>query len=179
MDHKKKLIIFTDCGDTIIDEGTEVRNVEGGVVCSADTIPGARETYLKLYEDGYEIALVADGLKESFDIMMAQHRMSHIFRAEAISEVVGAEKPHPAMFQAAMNKMGLTDADKDRIIMVGNNLERDILGANQFGIQSVLLTWSQRRRKAPGCPEEEPVYVIEKPEELLKIAEELEERLNR
>ena len=70
MKESRKLIIFTDCGDTIIDEGTEIRKVEGGVVYEADTIPGAKETYLKLYEEGYDIILVADGLKESFDRMM-------------------------------------------------------------------------------------------------------------
>lgn len=174
MNDKKHLIIFTDCGDTIIDEGTEVRKVDGGVVYSADAIPGAKETYLKLYEEGYEIVLVADGLKESFDRMLAQHEMSHIFKQEAISEIVGAEKPEEIMFRTAMNKMGLTDGDKERIIMVGNNLERDIVGANRFGIRSVLLTWAPRRRMTPETAEEQPTYTIKNPEELLPLVEKLE-----
>lgn len=29
MKESRKVIIFTDCGDTIIDEGTEIRKVEG------------------------------------------------------------------------------------------------------------------------------------------------------
>lgn len=49
---ERKTILFTDVGDTIIDEGTEVRNGED-VVQRADCIPGARETYLSLHEDGY------------------------------------------------------------------------------------------------------------------------------
>ena len=43
---KKELIIFTDIGDTVIDEGTEIRDVPGGVVHRADCIPGAKETML-------------------------------------------------------------------------------------------------------------------------------------
>lgn len=179
MKESRKLIIFTDCGDTIIDEGTEIRKVEGGVVYEADTIPGAKETYLKLYEEGYDIILVADGLKESFDRMMEQHQMSHIFKAEAISEIVGAEKPHAIMFQTAMDKMGLTEADKCRIIMVGNNLERDIVGANRFGIRSVLLTWAPRRRMTPESAEEQPTYTIQKPEELLDVVRQAEEELQK
>ena len=62
---KKRLIIFTDIGDTIIDEGTEVRNAQG-VVIHAECIPGAKETYLRLYEKGYTIVMVADGLTQSF-----------------------------------------------------------------------------------------------------------------
>ena len=64
MDHK--LIIFTDIGDTIIDEGSEDREVPCGVVLRADCIPGAKETMLALYGQGFTIAMVADGLTESF-----------------------------------------------------------------------------------------------------------------
>ena len=64
---KRKLIIFTDIGDTIIDEGTEMRTKKDGVVHVADCFPGAKETYLKLYADGFTIVMVADGLVQSFD----------------------------------------------------------------------------------------------------------------
>lgn len=36
----KKLIIFLDSGDTIIDEGTEIRD-DNGIVIDANVIPGA------------------------------------------------------------------------------------------------------------------------------------------
>ncbi|ECE3082626.1 HAD family hydrolase, partial [Salmonella enterica] len=36
----KKLIIFFDSGDTIVDESTEIRDEEG-IVLTADLIPGA------------------------------------------------------------------------------------------------------------------------------------------
>ena len=68
MDHK--LIVFTDIGDTIIDEGSEIREIPEGVVLRADCIPGARQTMLKLYEEGYVIAMVADGLTKSFHTTM-------------------------------------------------------------------------------------------------------------
>lgn len=175
--NKKELIIFTDCGDTIIDEGTEIRKEAEGVVYGAELIPGAKEAYLQLYQDGYTIVLVADGLKESFDRMMKQHGLDHIFGAEAISEEVGAEKPAEIMFRTAMERMGLKPEDKQRIIMVGNNLERDIVGANRFGIRSVLLTWAPRRRMTPLCEEENPAYTIENPLELVELAEKLEKEL--
>lgn len=49
---QKKLIIFTDIGDTIINEGTEVREIPEGVVLRAGCIPGAKETMLKLFDEG-------------------------------------------------------------------------------------------------------------------------------
>ena len=134
-DAKKRLIIFTDIGDTIIDESTEVRNAED-IVIHADCIPGAKETYLRLHEMGYTIVMVADGLTQSFRNTMKENGLSHIFAAWIISEEVGEDKPSPKMFAAAMEKMRLTEADKSRILMIGNNVKRDIRGANRFGIST-------------------------------------------
>ena len=132
MKEKKRLIIMTDIGDTIIDESTEIRN-DQDVVIHADCIPGARETYLRLHAAGYPIAMVADGLDTSFKNMMRQHGLTGICDAWIVSELVGADKPDPAMFRAAMDALGLTDADKSRILMIGNNVKRDIRGGNRFG----------------------------------------------
>lgn len=171
---EKKLIIFTDGGDTIIDEGTEIRKVPGGVVESAQCIKGARETMLALYEAGYTIALVADGLTASFENIMEQNGLSHIFASKSISEAVGAEKPSRSMFEDAMRQLGLKEEDKKRIIMVGNNVKRDIAGGCRFGIRTVLLTWSKRYSMIPECEEEEPDYTIEEPSRLLELVQKLE-----
>lgn len=174
---KKKLIIFTDIGDTVIDEGTEVRDVPKGVVLKADCIPEARETMLSIYEQGYTIVMVADGLVQSFRNTMKGNGLDHIFTARVISEAVGAEKPDRIMFETALESLGLTEEDKSRIIMVGNNLSRDVLGANRFGIASVHLCWSPRYPSQAAVPEEEPDYRIYHPAELLPLVERLERQL--
>ena len=173
----KKLIIFTDIGDTIIDETTEVRKVPYGVVYSAACITGAKETFLSLFQQGYTIVMVADGLEQSFHNTMEENGLDHIFSEWMISEQIGVEKPNALMFETAMKRMGLTDADKDRVIMVGNNLSRDIVGANRFGIRSVHMCCSDRYPSHGSNPEEEPTWRIHKPEELLAIAEEVEKQL--
>lgn len=173
----QKLVIFTDIGDTIIDESTEVRKVEKGVVYHASCIPGAKETMISLFESGHTIAMVADGLKESFHNTMEENRLSYIFSTKVISEEFGVEKPDPILFQAAMDRLGLTDADKRRIIMVGNNVERDIAGAKRFGIRSVQLVWSDRHPFEPTCPDEVPDYTINYPHELLELVAKLEQEL--
>lgn len=174
----RNLIIFTDIGDTVIDEGTEVRTTPMGVVHRADCIPEAKETMLHIYERGYTIAMVADGLVESFHNTMTENGLDHIFATWVISEAVGAEKPDQRMFETALSNLGLTEADKPRIIMVGNNLSRDVLGANRFGITSVHLCWSPRYPRQAAEPEEEPDYRIYHPSELLPLVEKLENRLH-
>ena len=172
----KRLIILTDIGDTIIDEGTEVRD-ENDIVIRASCIPGAAEAYRALFRAGYTIAMVADGRTQSFHNTMEQNRLADIFSAWVISEEIGENKPSLRMFRAAMDTLHLTEADKGRMIMVGNNVTRDIRGANRFGIRSVLIDWSKRRPFDEELPEDHATYRIHTPMELIPLAEKLEAEL--
>lgn len=169
----KKTIIFMDSGDTIIDEGTERRNEEG-IVVHARLISGAGEMLRSLYEEGYIVAMVADGEEQSFRNIYEENGLAHCFATRTISEIVGAQKPAKKMFQDAMRKNSLSDDDKKRILMVGNNLKKDIVGANRFGIISVLLDWSPRYNMIPNKEEEQPDYVIHQPQELLELVKKLD-----
>ena len=116
----KKLIIFTDSGDTIIDEATQVRD-ERGIVLKADFIPGAGEVLKQLHDEGFTVALVADGEWESFQNVYRENGLGYCFDAWIVSEVVGKQKPEPIMFETAMKALKLTDEDRSRIVMIGNN----------------------------------------------------------
>ena len=136
----KKLIVFIDSGDTLVNEGTEYRNEGSPIVQSCELIDGAKEMLLTLKERGYTIELVADGYTQSFDNSYGQHGLKNIFDARTISEEVGEKKPSQAMFETAMKLLHLTDEDKKRIIMVGNNLLYLSIGVR--GIR-----WSRKMRK--------------------------------
>lgn len=160
----KDLVIFIDCGDTLADESTQIFD-ENEVVQSAELIPGAREMLVRLRNEGYRIALVADGLMAAFRNIFRQHGLEYIFEQWITSEEVGVVKPHELMFSTAMAKMGLIDQDKDRVVMIGNNLQRDIAGARSFGIKSILESFSPRYNMKPA-PGEEPDYVVRTPLEI-------------
>ena len=166
----KDIIIFIDSGDTLVDESTE-RRVNGREVFSAELFPGAAEILAGWHEAGYRIALVADGLEVSFRNVYKQHGLEDCFESWTISEIVGKEKPDRVMFESAMEKMGLTESDKERIVMVGNNLERDVTGANRLGICSVLAGYSPRYRMRPETEEEIPDYVLSDLRELPPLLE--------
>ncbi|MBS1252119.1 MAG: hypothetical protein MAG451_01155 [Anaerolineales bacterium] len=74
----------------------------------------------------------------------------------------------------ALDQLEIAEADYGRVVMVGNNLARDIRGANQLGMMSVWLDWAPRRRKVPADELEVPQYTIEEPLELLSVIETLE-----
>ena len=172
----KNLIIFTDSGDTIIDEGTQVFD-ERGIVTTAEFIPGADKVLTTLYDEGYRIALVADGEWESFQNVYKYNGLGYCFEQWIVSEVVGEQKPAKSMFDTAMDKMQLTDADKPQIVMIGNNLKKDVAGANRYGITSIWLDWSPRYFHKVEEPDWQPDYVVKTPEELLVLIHNLEQEL--
>lgn len=175
---EKKLIIFLDSGDTIIDESTEIRNDED-IVLSANVIPGADVMVKTLAENGYTLALVADGNAQSFKNMFTQLGIYDYFSAMIYSENIKVCKPSPRMFKAAAGALDLSEKDYSRIVMVGNNLSRDIKGANALGITSVFLSWTTRYPHTPADESEHPVYTIREPLELLELVERLNNELQK
>jgi putative hydrolase of the HAD superfamily len=146
------------------------------LVLEAELIPGARAALREIHKAGCRIALVADGLDQSFrNVLLKQHGLEDCFDAWVVSEIVGEKKPSPKMFSEAMRQLHLSDDDKKNIVMLGNNLPRDIAGANRFGIRSVLLDWSPRYNYSPKEADEKPDYIIHSPAELPALLAKLEE----
>lgn len=152
--------VFLDCGDTLVDEATEEKIPGTEVVVKAALIPGAGEVVEQLFRNGYRLALVADGPRATFENVLGAHGLWEHFETHVISGDVGELKPSEKMFSAAMEALGLTDAERVRSVMVGNNLERDVLGANRFGMMSVFLSWSARRSHVPRLRRERPMFTI-------------------
>ena len=164
------LAICFDCGDTLVDEGTEVKTV-GDVSLYADLIPGADTLLHALKERGYPLALVADGPTATFENNLKPHGLYRLFDAYAISEQVGVLKPDARIFVQALTQLGMALEDYGRTVMVGNNLARDIKGANALGMISVWLDWAPRRAKVPADESEIPQFIIREPLELLAVLE--------
>ncbi|MEZ4677856.1 MAG: HAD-IA family hydrolase [Caldilineaceae bacterium] len=144
------LAICLDSGDTIVDEGTEIKDAQE-VVLEAALIPGAIAMVQGIKERGYPLALVADGPVGTFQNVLTHHGLYHYFDSLAISGAVGVSKPDPRMFHHALAQLHIAPDLYGRVVMVGNNLERDIKGANALGIISVWLDW------APGVPKSPPM----------------------
>lgn len=172
----KILAICLDCGDTLIDEATEDKN-EQGISMRADLIPDADKLIHALKEKGYPLALVADGDVTTFENNLNPYGLYDLFDAYAISEILGVLKPNALMFKTALDELEIAPADYGKIVMVGNNLERDIKGANALGMISVWINWSPRRSKIPADAFEQPQFTINTPLELLDVLEQLEKNL--
>lgn len=169
--------VFLDCGDTLVDERTEIKMAGSEVVTKADLIPGAKEMVESLKAVGYKLVLVADGPRQTFVNVLNQHGLWDHFDAHIISEDIGVLKPSAKMFDAALEAVNLTRADTRNVVMVGNNLERDVRGAKALDITSVFMAWSSLRSHQAKDAGDQPDYQIPSPEALPDLIKTLERAL--
>lgn len=141
----------------------------------ADHFPEARKQHPVLYD---ETLHVLEELKERYDLLLLTNgspglqniklditpEIAPYFEHIVISGDFGNGKPDPGIFKYALDKFGYAPKD---VLMVGDNLMTDIIGANQSGIRSV---WVNRENKAPH-DSIVPSYEIASLEELLPLLE--------
>lgn len=92
----------------------------------------------RLREAGHRLAVISNAESNLRD-RLAAHAIADCFDALVISAEVGAEKPDPAIFQAALDQMKVAPG---RALHVGDFYEIDVLGALGVGIRAVLLDTS-------------------------------------
>lgn len=142
--------VLFDFGDTLADESTEVKD-EHRVTRTADLFPGVPAALRSLHAAGLTLALVADCVagtgRRSYDNVLAQHGLTDLFAAIVTSDDVGVNKPDPAIFALALGRLGL---DPGAVAYVGNRLDRDIEGANRFGMLSIWCRISTRYGAEPA-----------------------------
>ncbi|RYG07104.1 MAG: noncanonical pyrimidine nucleotidase, YjjG family [Chitinophagaceae bacterium] len=92
------------------------------------------ETVLAYLQQKYTLHIISNGFKETTLTKMRVSGLNPYFTHVIISEDVGVNKPNPTIFQYALDK---ADAKKEESIMIGDSLEADIRGAQDFGIPAI------------------------------------------
>jgi putative hydrolase of the HAD superfamily len=88
--------------------------------------------YLK--SKGYALHIITNGFAEVQYIKLANSGLKGFFGEVIVSEEVGYKKPHIEVFSAALSSAG---ANKIESIVIGDDLEADIGGARNAGIDQV------------------------------------------
>ena len=95
--------------------------------------------YLK---PNYRIHLITNGFNDIQGIKLASSNLTHYFEEIITSEHSGHLKPDPRMCRHALERTGATAAES---LMIGDNLECDVLGAYNAGIDQVYFNPDKRR----------------------------------
>ncbi|MBO2011799.1 YjjG family noncanonical pyrimidine nucleotidase [Hymenobacter negativus] len=93
----------------------------------------------------YRMHLITNGFNDVQAIKLASSNLTHYFESLTTSEHSGYLKPDPRMFAHALDRTGATAAES---LMIGDNLECDVLGAYNAGIDQVYFNPEKRRHFA-------------------------------
>ena len=96
--------------------------------------PGTEDTLRKLIDRGIKLALVTNGEAKTQRAKIERFGLSRYFSVCLIEGELDYGKPDPKIFGAALAKLDVTPAQS---WMVGDDLERDISGAQRAGIFSI------------------------------------------
>lgn len=92
------------------------------------------EKVLTYLQNKYHLHIISNGFKEAVLTKMQVSNLNPYFKNVVISEDVGVNKPDKAIFEYALN---LAAAQKQESIMIGDSLEADVYGAQNFGIKAI------------------------------------------
>ncbi len=95
--------------------------------------PGAKET-LEYLNQKYNLYIITNGFNEVQFTKIQNCGIRDFFSAVFTSEDAGAQKPHKKIFQHALKNV---NAKKSESIMIGDDLESDIQGALNFGMDQI------------------------------------------
>lgn len=114
-------------------------------ICPTKTnlFPKAHET-LRYLKERYSLHLISNGFKESTELKISKNGLNVYFENVVISEVVGFNKPDRAIFDHALT---LANAGISESIMIGDSLEADIRGAQDYGIKAIY--FNPERKEKP------------------------------
>jgi putative hydrolase of the HAD superfamily len=127
------------CAVGLDDRALALRCADGYVRARADVLqlsPGALDVLVALRERGCKLGLVTNGFAathhDKIDRLGLRERMDAFF----IADEVGMIKPDPGLYRHACRVLGSEPA---RTAMVGDRYARDVLGAHEAGLFTVLL----------------------------------------
>ncbi len=128
--------------------------------------PGMKRVLNFLKKNGIKVGIVTDAPKIKAWIRLAEIGLHNEFDVVVTYDDSKVEKPNKRPFLLAVRKLGIRPSEA---MFVGDNIDRDIVGAKNVGMVSVFAKYGEvlmfRKKKS----KEKPDYVISKPSELISI----------
>jgi putative hydrolase of the HAD superfamily len=97
--------------------------------------PDAAPTLACLRAGGYRLGIVSNW-EPRLRLLCAAHGIDEYFDFAVISEVEGYFKPHPRLYERALELAGVPPED---VVHVGDKMREDVEGATAVGISAILL----------------------------------------
>lgn len=117
-----------------------------------DAFPEVREVLAKLKAAGLRTAILSNGSPAMLDAAVKAAKLEALFDEVLSVEAVGVYKPHPRVYQLAVDGLGVPAS----AIAFQSSNAWDAYAASAFGMQVVWCNrYGQRREHLPGSPDRE------------------------
>lgn len=103
----------------------------------AYTMDGATELSEKLCKAGYNLYIITNGVAKTQAQRLEKSGLLPFYKGVFVSEAIGIPKPDKGFFEYVFEK--ISEKDKSKIIVVGDSLSSDILGAKNAELDSIWL----------------------------------------
>jgi putative hydrolase of the HAD superfamily len=122
-----------------------------------------KPTLSRLRKKGYKLAIISDAPAIKAWVRLVAMDMDSLFDVVVTFDDTKRRKPHYLPFKNVLEKLKLGPRE---VMMVGDNIKRDIVGARALGIKTVFARYGLvgKPRKAVKAD-----FQIDKIEDLLKI----------
>ncbi|MDO8625203.1 MAG: TIGR02253 family HAD-type hydrolase, partial [Candidatus Diapherotrites archaeon] len=143
------------------------RNLQRGLL---KPYPHTKRVLSALQKRGYRLGVVSDAPRLKAHLRLAELGLLDYFDVIVTLDDTGRLKPHPRPFQVAARKLELKP---DQILFVGDNPERDILGARNTGMETAWARYGYPKKyvgpQSKSTSRSKPDYTLDKIQDLLRI----------
>jgi len=125
--------------------------------------PRVRELFLKIKEDGLRLALASSAKEDELEAYKKIADIEDLVEEETSSDDADKSKPHPDIFEAALER--LSDVDTDEAVVVGDT-PYDAQAAGKIGLRTIGVLcggFPETELRAAGC-----VQIFKDPADLLE-----------
>ena len=109
--------------------------------------PSTKEILTDLKDNNYKLHIITNGFKEVQFTKLENSGIIHFFDDILCSEEIGKAKPHSLVFEGALKR---TNAKAENSIMIGDDFNADVIGAENAGIRGVLFDPFQKHTNKIG-----------------------------
>lgn len=133
---------------------TVVDAYSSAFVARMTPVSDAASTLERLASRGFVLGILSNWpLAVTVDRFAEAHGWTPWLRTIVVSQRVGTIKPHPSIFRAAEEALGLDGSSRDRILHVGDDWAADVVGAHRAGWRTAYL---RNRQQDTPLPTSEP-----------------------
>ena len=137
-----------------------LRNRLMSLYLKLDAFPEVPETLKRLRSAGMKTAILSNGSPMMLQAAVESAGLVGLFDAVLSVEEVGVYKPHPKVYQLAVDRLGVPAS----VISFQSSNAWDAYAASAFGMQVVWCNrYGQMRERLPGSPDREIKSLAELP----------------